>query len=494
MKDRHTMKRLPILLALLLSFGLILAAAQPITAQPTAELSTTELLEKAIYTEETVGDLPAAIDIYTHIVEADEANRGHVAQAQFRLGMCHAKRGDDAAARAAWDRLIADFPEQEALVSQAQAQLASVQPEVDLAPVPWTDGEFLTYEMSLPTGKVLGSLFLMAQSTTVDGIEAWQLQIRRFGFNQADNYGVSRTLVEAATQRPLRSSIRHGILGHADAVYGPDGVTLTADGGDTFLDFEYPVYDNDQSMHHTRMLPLEVGYEAQLHYLPIWTGKAIEVGLKVKGTEQCRVPAGDFECFKVALDIGQTLWISTGPERYPVKVQAEGVTIKLASIGRTEPGAPVSFALQDFGLSGTLPTDWLSHTYRPRTDKAMVRFLDPAAAAISAIEVDRCPPGRCPTLEETAQRELAGAKRRFQDFELRQESWTERTIDGRDAISFVGTYQKNDASWVQYRIYTVTDDLRLELIFRTPAERFEEQRATFDAITESLRAKSSPLQ
>lgn len=485
MKDRNLMKYAPLGLALLIVLGLSL----PLTAQRTAELSTAELLEKAIYTEETVGDLAAAIDLYSRIAEADEANHRHAAQAQFRLAMCHVKRGDDGAARLALERLIRDFPEQEALVAQARTNLAAVQPDIELDPVPWVDGEFLAYQMSLATGKVLGSLFLMAESTTVDGVEAWQLEIRRFGFTQADNYGVSRALVEASTQRPIRSSIRHGVLGHADAVYGPDGVTLIADGEETVLDFKMPVYDNDQSMHHIRMLPLAPGYETTLHYLPIWTGKAIEVGLKVKGTEQCQVPAGDFECLKVVLDIGQTLWISTGPERYPVKVKAEGVDIELASIGRTEPGAPVPFALEDFGLSGTLPTAWLFHDYRARADKAMVRFLDPEAAAISAIEVDRCPHGRCPTLEETAQRELKGAERRFQDFALRPDSWMERSIDGHPAISFVGTYRKKDTPWVQYRIYTLTDELRLELIFRTPEARFEELRDTFDTIVESLRAR-----
>lgn len=483
--------------SVLLIMVIALAVALPATAESAAEL-----LEQGIYTEQTVGDLKAAIEIYTRVVENAEANRPHVAQAQFRLGMCYLKNGSDAEARTALDTLIRDFPEQEQLVAQAREQLAAAQPALLLGPAPWQDGEVLKYQIRLPTGKVLGSLYLKAESAVVDGTEAWQLELHRFVITNADNYGVSRILVDRHTQQPIRSTIRHGIMGTADATFGPDGVEIGGTNGN-HVDFPQQVYDNDQFMHLLRMLPFEQGYETKINVLPIWTTEVIEVALDVKGTKNCRVPAGDFECYRVDLELGQPgsradrqrqeMWYSTGPERYPIQLKAEGIIFELIEIGRTEPGTPVAFGLEDFGFAGLLPAGWLMHEQRPpgRKNKAAIRFLDPDAAAISSLEADRCSRGRCPALEQTAENELSGARERFEEFELREESWTERTIDGRPAISFVGDYMRGGDPWVQYRLYTfIHDDVRLELIFRTPAENFEKLRAAFDSLVDSLEASS----
>jgi len=496
MNRKRTQKIAPVLLAMVI----VLVIALGITA-PAAAQSAAELLEKGIYTEQTVGDLTAAIEIYTQVVENDKANRSYVAQAQYRLGMCYLKRGSDAEARVALDKLIREFPEQEQLVARARERLAAAQPALALGPAPWEDGETLEYRMNLPTGKVIGSLLLRAESTVVDGFAAWRLELRRFIANNADAYGVSRILVDRHTQRPISSTFRHGILGNADAIFGLDGVKITGGPTVTHVDSQQEIYDNDQSMHLMRMLPLEPGYEVRFALLPTWTAEIIEIGLKVTGKEICQVPAGEFECYAVDLDIGQpgrsagrqkhTYWFSTGRERYPLRIKDGGVVIELAEIGRSEPGATVAFGLENFGFSSILPAGWwfYEHGMTARTNKAMIRLLDPDAAAISAVEVDRCPRGKCPSLQQTAEREVSGARRRFDAYKLRQESWTERTVDGRPLISFVGDYERDGKPWVQYRIYTFVDDVRLEFIFRTPVGRFEGLRAAFDSIVDNVKTE-----
>ncbi len=461
-------------------------------ALPAAADSPVERLEKGIYTEETVGDLAQAIEIYSSIVDDDQANRGHVAQAQFRLGMCHLKAGEEAQARRAFEQLVERFPEQEEWVARAQEELATTVEALPLSPkVPWLDGELLTYKMSLPTGKEFGALYLKAESTVVDGRDAWRLELRRFAANHSDNYGVSWTLVDAETHRPIRSAIRHGVLGSAIADYEPDGVTVhTGVEESTFIDHPGLIFDNDQSMHLMRLLPLETGYQTQLNLLPIWTATVLKTGLEVKSKKTCKVPAGEFECFKVATEQGETYWVSTGPERYPLKMKGEGVVVELAEIDRVEPNAEVDLSLEDFSFSASLPNGWIPYIYRVpgRKGKAMVRLLDSEAVAISSIELDRCPPGRCPTLKETAERELAGAEKRFDDFQLRQGSWTEHTIDGRPAISFVGSFDRKGRQWVQHRSYTFTDDLRIEVIFRVPAEVYEAFLPSIEAVLEHMTA------
>ena len=346
--------------------------------------------------------------------------------------------------------------------------------------------------MSLPTGKRIGTLQLLAESTTVDGVEAWMLEMRRFVFLHADNYGVSRAWIDRETQLPIRSTIRHGILGHAEATYGPEGAEIETSDGTRRVRSESELFDNDQTMHLVRTLPLAPGYETRIAVLPIWTGEVLETGLKVEKIERCRVPAGEFECFEIELEIGQTYWYSTGPERYPLKFQGDGVVVELAAIGRSNSWSPKPYGIEEMDFTGQVPPGWNYYLQQAsgRSDRAMVRFLDPRAESISSMEIDRCPRKGCPPLLEMAERELAGARKRFDEYELRETSWTERTIAGQPAIGFVGDYERDGEPWVQQRLYTLANHTRFEFIFRMPAELFDGLAEEIDFIVESLEAGS----
>ena len=104
----------------------ILAATFATAGQVESPQPLNELLEKAIFTEETVGDLDGAIKLYEEIVARTEAGRPYGAQAQFRLGMCHLKKGNEDEAVAALQKLVADFPKQAQLVEQASARLITL--------------------------------------------------------------------------------------------------------------------------------------------------------------------------------------------------------------------------------------------------------------------------------------------------------------------------------------------------------------------------------
>lgn len=100
----------------------LLSVAIPLAAlaadQPAEPLSV--MLDQAIYTEQTAGDLPKAIKLYERIVRQSEANRALVAQAWFRLGQCHLKAGNDAKARQAFQAVIAEFSDQSEWVARAR--------------------------------------------------------------------------------------------------------------------------------------------------------------------------------------------------------------------------------------------------------------------------------------------------------------------------------------------------------------------------------------
>lgn len=110
------------------------------TAQ-SSESSTAELLEKGIYTEETVGDLRLAIEIYAQVVEQVSGERLHAGRALYRMGLCYQKIGDAKQAESTFQKLIADYPDQTDLVSLARQHLPDEQAGTVLEPAPWKDGE-----------------------------------------------------------------------------------------------------------------------------------------------------------------------------------------------------------------------------------------------------------------------------------------------------------------------------------------------------------------
>ena len=82
------------------------------------------LLEKGIYTEQTVGDLDAAIKIYQQIIDDPEANGQYAAEATYRLGTCHLKKKQQAEAVKAFRALVREHPDQEQWVAKAKLRLA----------------------------------------------------------------------------------------------------------------------------------------------------------------------------------------------------------------------------------------------------------------------------------------------------------------------------------------------------------------------------------
>src|SRR3954465_9893701 len=83
--------------------SLMAAAAIALSASTViaASASPSELLEKGIYSEETKGDLDAAIVIYQQVVSEVKAGQSLAAQAQFRLAQCYLKKKKTAEANAA---------------------------------------------------------------------------------------------------------------------------------------------------------------------------------------------------------------------------------------------------------------------------------------------------------------------------------------------------------------------------------------------------------
>ena len=103
----------------------LLSSMQVVHAAPAAEL-----LEKAIYTEMTKGDLKAATEIYQQIIDDPRADRSLSAQAQLRLGLCQLKLGNKPQAVVALDRLTQEFPDKDKLLAIIEQQMPQVLGEI----------------------------------------------------------------------------------------------------------------------------------------------------------------------------------------------------------------------------------------------------------------------------------------------------------------------------------------------------------------------------
>jgi hypothetical protein len=330
----------------------ILAAsllALQIPAGAAAPPSPAELLEKGIYSEETKGDVDAAISIYEQLVAQAKANQSLAAEAQLRLGQCYLKKNRQTDAAAAFEKVIHDFPGEKEIVAKARGFLPG---ELAIGPVTWAEGERLNYTLTLAGGAEIGAMETRADLVESGGRKAWRVGRRMSGGGES----LSWVEVDPTTFQPLASSWKHTQLGEVSAVFRPGEVELKKAGSTetTKLHPDKVVFDNEECFHLPRLLPLAVGYKTTIPVIATIAGGAvIPLGVEVVKKETLEVPAGKFECFKLQLSIGQTLWYSDDAARYLVRFDGGGAIGQLASISQRKPGELVSFRDEALGVSLT---------------------------------------------------------------------------------------------------------------------------------------------
>ncbi len=86
-------------------------------AQPASDL-----LQSAIYDEESLGKMDRAVRTYRQIIESPEL-KAYAPVAQYRLGMCLLLHGDAAEGRKALQDLIRKYPAAKELLARARGAL-----------------------------------------------------------------------------------------------------------------------------------------------------------------------------------------------------------------------------------------------------------------------------------------------------------------------------------------------------------------------------------
>ena len=460
-------------------------AASLATGSAARAASAAELLEKGIYTEETAGDLDKAISIYEKVIAEAKAGHALAAQAQYHIGQCLLKKGKKAEATSAFQKLIADFPDQKDLVAKARKFVPEGLP---LEPVPWVDGEALQMRMRFATGVELGNLIYTAGSAKLDGRKIWRVGSRMI---VGAMRGMSRVDADWDTFRPIDSVFNNSVVGDFAIKYLPTQMIVTAEGpagkSSKTVDQSQVVYDNEQAMDVMRRLPLAPGYKTTLPVIGIG-GENVKIPIDVQGKEMVQVPAGKFECFKVYLGlVNQTFWYAADPHRYLVKFEANIAVAELTSIDQIKPGEMRRYDDKKLGFSLAAPSDWFFYAA-----SGTVFFLDPQMAAESTLrtaKVADLKPAEQKSLRAWAEAGAAEAGRAKKDFKVRSDSWKERTISGLPVISLVADYNDGKRKMIGHYTYIRGKTMGLKFAATMPQDQFDGYRKQFDPIVDSVKVK-----
>ncbi len=463
------------------------------TAQLAAAASPSELLEQGIYSEETKGDVDAALKLYQQVVTEAKAGQAVAAQAQYRLGICYYKKKNYAEANAAFDKLLKDYPDQKDLIALANKYLTSAMP---LMPAPWADGEEMQLDIKFPTGFKIGSACYRVFAGEADGKKIWRLSSHLWAVTQQS----SRVEVEADSFKPLHCRWKIGVIGDADVTYSPGYAELKMLGkeGVSKIDLTGVVYDNEEVIQLMRRLPLASDYKTTLHiFTGLGGGNILALEAKVTGQEKVEVPAGTFDCFKVELSlVRQTFWYSTDAHHYLVKFEGGGVIGALAAVNLRKAGEPIQYQDPAFGFSLTAPVDWMFFRADNPDDKEKVRVivLDPDGTAASVVSVGSRKvlwPEAQKSLRAWADKEIAEGEgsKTLKELTIRPDSWKERTVNGKPGLSLVGDFVEASEKKIGYAVFTLGDTKAATFVLLCPAKDFEAFQPKFEAIVDSYKEK-----
>lgn len=450
--------------------------------------SLSELLERAIFSEESKGDLEGALQIYREVIAEGQGAQALAAQAQYRVGVCLHKKRSFAEATAAFEKVAKDYPEQKELAALANQYLAGA---VALLPVPWVDGEDLRFDVKFPTGFKVGMTSYAARAAEAGGRPIWRLVKRTCAGGQS----FSRVEVEADSFQPIRSRWKHPLIGDVEAIYGPGRVEMKAKGKTTAdpVELEGVVYDNEEVLQLIRRLPLAPGYTSTLRCLAtLGGGLTVPIKLEVNVREPVETPAGKFECYRVETNIKQTFWYATNALRLLVKFEGGGTIAELAEIRQRPSGAPVTHTNAAFHFTLSAPADWDFYRREPQVPKGRTSLviLDPEAVGTSELVVQsvaRLKPGVRKSVRDWAEARIAADAKSLKHLEVRAGSWRERVVAGRPGLSYIGDYVEGQEKMIVYGVLGMDETMASEFQFHLPAQDFEALRTPFDGIVDSYR-------
>jgi Ni/Co efflux regulator RcnB len=467
---------------------LTLAAALVLATSPAIAQTAAELLQKGIYTQETLGDLDAAIKIYRQIVASASETRVYAAQAQYRLGVCLLRKGNRSEAEKALSQLIEEYPDQKDLVAKAKELMPS---GLKLLPAPWRSGEILELAVRLESGLAVGTMLYSVEAASASGRPIWQFKTANHLVTGITT--LSRAEAEQESMKPISSFWNAPPLGVARAVYQERRVQVEPQGKPVrTVEIDNSVFDNEEYVWVMRRLPLAVGFKATPEVFSSLGGRSINLALEVTALEEVQTPAGKFRAYKVHLEpVKQNFWIGADGDRYLIKFDTGTVSAELAGVMRADT-LPVRYEETALGLSVTAPAGWLFRKYAQMGGDKTTALLDPEAGGVVRLFAEQSPaggPDLGAVLRKHAEEKMQERSRAAKGYKARPESWQISSVNGLPALSYIADYEEAGKKMAEQLTWVRSSSVNTLFIVRTDGEAFPSLRARVEPIVESIRIK-----
>ncbi len=136
-----------------------------ISSLPLAAKQPGVLLQEGLYAEEIDGNLDKAIEIYQQVTDDTSATDAQAAHALYRLGMCYLKKQDESKAKAAFEKILAQYPNQTNTVEKVKPLLEEL---VNHDPASLMPPDTIVYmELGSP-GKQIETILNMLKGTPLE--------------------------------------------------------------------------------------------------------------------------------------------------------------------------------------------------------------------------------------------------------------------------------------------------------------------------------------
>jgi hypothetical protein len=445
--------------------------------------SASELLQKGIYLQETMGDLDGAIKIYKQVGQMAQQSRTDAAQAQYRLGLCLERKGQPAEAARTFQKLVELYPDQTDLVAKVKANLPT---GLKLLPAPWVDGEILDFNFTMgnmPPDSAVNWRYAVRSSKTHPG--SWTFEQRIF--NPVSMF-VMQVDAEADTMQPVVSRMTSPMFPETLTTYQHGEARVDIKGKDSkTLKLDSTVFDEEELVSLLRRLPLTVGYKNSFSVLANPGAVVSTMRFSVAAEESVKTPAGEFNAYRVELDSGATYWISTDPRHYPVKFEQSSVMSGLLSAIRRDDESS-TYRNDKLGFSINVPPGWTAVEFTLNS-KLVLQLVESDSLAVVDLTVEPAKPDPPPTATAMrAEAEKKVGEKHYPEQTLRADSWQTRQIGGRPGVSWIAdsTDMFSKTPCAVYTVWLRSAASHAELTARIHPKEFEAMRQRIDDILNTL--------
>jgi len=461
------------------------------------------LLEKAIYTEETLGKLDDAIAIYRQIMNTADMKRDIAAMAIYRLGMCYRKLGSQTDAFSTFSTLAKLYPEQRDLIAKSLY--------LNMKPAPWADGEVMRLtQKRIGTESTGGAAFgtYSVESGLEAGKPVWYLRYI-FGSGRSPIY-YSLLAADAATMLPINNRVRSN-QAWLESKYTANRIEVAdlKDSGQAVRQIQSTgaVYDAWQLVAIMRRLPLQPGFDVMVPVFESSSGSFNNVRVQVAARETITVPAGTYDCYKVVIKYDenlpneQTFWITADNHAYVARAHIDRINeFELYAVETVGKNQMATFDIPEAGIALSASSQW----YLSAIPKIIIgsssgdvgvggsaMFIGApdlnSELSVTAYEIspDRPYAGKTP---DSISQNINGFEYRYQVRPETRESVTVAGLTGERLIADTRDIPSGE-DVVQYTYRLSSSTKAYTFTFSTGKENFNKMRSIFETIVNSLRVQ-----